>query len=55
MDSQNEMQKSMVSPQAQQKFDELVVLLAEEKYRPSGPPIDTTFAEMEQFGHQTGI
>ena len=54
MDSRNEMEKSMLSPQAQQKFDELVALLAEERYGPSGPSIDTTFAEMEQFGHQAG-
>ncbi len=53
-DSRNEMEKSMLSPQAQQKFDELVALLAEERYGPSGPSRDTTFAEMEQFGHQAG-
>ena len=54
MDSRNEMEKSMLSPQAQQKFDELVALLAEERYGADGPPIDTTFAEIEQFGHQAG-
>ena len=53
-DSRNEMEKSMLSPQAQQKFDELVALLAEQRYGPSGPSRDTTFAEMEQFGHQAG-
>ena len=54
MDSQNEMEKSMLSAEARQKFDELVALLAEERYGTNGPPIDTTFAEIEQFGHQTG-
>ena len=54
MDSRNEMEKSMLSPQAQQKFDELVALLAKERYGPDGPPIDTTFAQIEQFGHQAG-
>ena len=54
MDSRNEMERSMLSPQARQKFDELVTVLAEERYGPDGPPIDTTFAEMEQFGHQAG-
>jgi len=44
----------MLSPEAQQKFNELVALLAEERYGPQGPPIDTTFAEIEQFGHQAG-
>jgi hypothetical protein len=44
----------MLSPQARQKFDELVALLAEERYGPDGPPINTTFAEIEAFGHQAG-
>jgi hypothetical protein len=48
------MEKWMLSPQARQKFEELVALLAEERYGPDGPPIDTTFAEIEQFGHQAG-
>ena len=54
MDSRNEMEKSMLSAEARQKFDELVALLAEERYGPNGPPIETTFAEMELFGHQAG-
>ena len=37
-DSRNEMEKSMLSPQAQQKFDELVALLAEQRYRYSPGP-----------------
>ena len=54
MDSQNEMDKSMLSPETRQKFDELVALLAEQRYGPDGPPINTTFAEMERFGHLAG-
>ncbi len=54
MDSRNEMQKSMLSVEARMKFDELVTLLAREKYGPGPPPIDTTFAEIEHFGHQAG-
>ena len=54
MDSRNEMEKSMLSMAARQEFDELVALLAAERYGPNGPPRDTTFAEMEQFGHQAG-
>ena len=54
MDSRNEMDRSMLSAVARQKFDELVALLAEERYGPEGPPINTTFAEIETFGHQTG-
>ena len=54
MDSRNEMEKSVLSAEARQKFDELVALLAEERYGPNGPPIDTRFAEIERFGHQAG-
>ena len=54
MDCQNEMDKSMLSTEARRKFDELVALLAREKYGPGPPPIDTTFAEIEDFGHQAG-
>ena len=53
-DSRNEMHRWMLSAVARQKFDELVALLAAEKYGPEGPAIDTTFAEIERFGHQTG-
>ena len=54
MDSRNEMDRSMLSAEARRKFDELVALLSEERYGPDGPPIDTTFAEIEDFGHQAG-
>ncbi len=54
MDSRNEMEKSMLSAEARVKFDELVTLLAREKYDSGRPPIDTTFAEIEDFGHQAG-
>lgn len=54
MDSHNEMEKSMLSAEARQKFYELVALLAEERYGPKSPPVDTTFAEIERFGHQAG-
>ena len=54
MDSRDEMDKSMLSAEARQKFDELVALLSEERYGPEGPPIETTFAEIEHFGHQAG-
>jgi hypothetical protein len=44
----------MLSPRARQRFDELVAVLAEERYGANGPPINTTFAEIEVFGHQAG-
>jgi len=53
-DSRTEIEKSTLSPQAQQKLDELVALLAAERYGPDGPPRNTTFAEIEDYGHQIG-
>jgi len=38
-DSRIEMEKSTLSPETQQKFDELVAVLAAEKYGPSGEAI----------------
>ena len=54
MDSRSEMETSTLSAEARRRFDELVALLAEERYGPKGPSRDTTFAEMEWFGHQAG-
>ncbi|MCX7427365.1 MAG: hypothetical protein NTW96_17260 [Planctomycetia bacterium] len=53
-DSRCEMERSMLSPEARQKFDELVALLTREKYGPRGLSRETTFAEMEWFAHQAG-
>ena len=38
----------------QAKFDELVAMLAKRGFGEQGPPRDTTFAEIERFGHQAG-
>jgi len=47
-------QKSVVlSDEAQKKFDECVAALTAMRY-PDGPPKDTTFAEIEDFGHEVG-
>lgn len=53
-DSRTEIEKSTLSSEAQQKLDELVALLAAEKFGPDGPPRNTTFAEIEDYGHQAG-
>jgi hypothetical protein len=36
------------------KFDELVAMLAKRGFGEHGPPRNTTFAEIERFGHQAG-
>jgi hypothetical protein len=40
--------------EAKEKFEELVALLATHGFGEQGPPRDTTFAQIEQFGHQAG-
>jgi predicted RNA-binding Zn-ribbon protein involved in translation (DUF1610 family) len=37
-----------------EKFGELVALLASHGFGEEGPPRETTFAQIEQFGHQAG-
>jgi hypothetical protein len=50
-----EAQKSVVlSDEAQKKFDECVAALTALRYGSEGPPKDTTFAEIEAFGHEVG-
>lgn len=36
------------------KFRELVAVLSQQGFGPDGPPRETTFAQIEQFGHQAG-
>lgn len=44
----------VLNDEAQKKFDECVRALTALRYGPQGPPKDTTFAEIEQFGHEVG-
>jgi hypothetical protein len=37
-----------------ERFDELVALLAGHGFGEAGPPRETTFAQIEKFGHQAG-
>jgi hypothetical protein len=43
-----------LSPAAKEQFDRLVALLAQEGFGDEGPPRETTFAEIERFGHRAG-
>lgn len=51
-DARNEDLK--LAPELQEKFNELVALLAEHGFGEDGPPRETTFAQIEQFGHRAG-
>ena len=44
----------MSNKEAQKKFDECVRALTALRYGPEGPPKNTTFAEIEEFGHEVG-
>jgi hypothetical protein len=37
-----------------EKFGELVALLAKHGFGPAGPPRETSFAQIERFGHRAG-
>jgi hypothetical protein len=44
----------VLNDEAQEKFDECVASLTALRYGPEGPPKNTTFAEIEEFGHEVG-
>ena len=44
----------VLDDQTQETFDQCVAALTAMRYGTEGPPEDTTFAEIEQFGHEVG-
>jgi hypothetical protein len=44
----------VLDDEVQKKLDECVAALTAMRYGPEGPPENTTFAEIEQFGHEVG-
>ena len=49
-----EMRRNKWSPDVLAKLDELAQLISREKYGQEGPPIDLTWAEIEDVGHEIG-
>lgn len=43
-----------LTPAEKQKFNELVAMLSQHGFGEEGPPRETTFAQIEHFGHQAG-
>jgi len=43
-----------LTAEEKEKFRELVALLARHGFGAAGPPRETTFAQIEKFGHQAG-
>jgi hypothetical protein len=46
--------RPVVSPAVAEKIRELGKLIAQERFGPEGVPIDITFSEIEEIGHQAG-
>ena len=44
----------VLNEEAQKKFDECVASVMALRYGSEGPPRNTTFAEIEEFGHEVG-
>lgn len=40
--------------EAKEKFEDCVAAMAAWGFGPDGPPIETSFAEIEEFGHEVG-
>ena len=47
-------QAVVLDDEARKKFDDCVAALTVMRYGPDGPPEETTFAEIEEFGHEVG-
>lgn len=47
-------ERLVLTEEAKKKFDECVAAMAECGFGPDGPSIETTFAEIEGFGHELG-
>jgi hypothetical protein len=52
--SKEAQQAVVLNDEAQKTFDDCVGALTAMRYGPNGPPEDTTFAEIEEFGHEVG-
>ena len=44
----------VLDAESQQKLTDCVAAVTAMRYGPDGPPRNTTFAEIEQFGHEVG-
>ncbi len=53
-DARHQDQDLELSPAVREQFDQLVALLAKQGFGDGGPPLQTTFAQIERFGHRVG-
>jgi len=52
--SKDAQERMVLTEEAKKKFDECVAALAACGFGPDGPSVETTFAEIEGFGHELG-
>ena len=52
--SKDAQDRILLTEDAKKKFEDCVASLAACGFGPDGPPIETTFAEIEEFGHEVG-
>ena len=52
--SKDAQKQIVLTDEAKKKFDECVAAMAACGFGPDGPPMETTFAEIEEFGHEVG-
>ena len=52
--SKDAQSRVVLTDEARKKFEDCVATFAVCGFGPEGPPIDTTFAEIEEFGHEVG-
>jgi hypothetical protein len=52
--SKDAQQQITLTDEAKKKFEDCVAAMAACGFGADGPPIDTTFAEIEHFGHEVG-
>ena len=52
--SKDARKQPVLTDEAKKKFEECVSAMAVCGFGPDGPPVETTFAEIEEFGHEVG-
>ena len=52
--SKDAQKQVVLTDEAKKKLEDCIAALAACGYGPEGPPLDTTFAEIEGFGHEVG-
>lgn len=52
--SKDAQKQVVLTDEAKKKLEDCVAAIAACGYGPEGPPLDTTFAEIEGFGHEVG-